>query len=169
MLTPPANLIQGKLVLYPSEILRFTCNEVLSFDGMLHHLVNDLALELIKHRALGIAAPQIGAPYRVFLFLYQDQIHHVVNPTLKVGDGMEAGYEACLSVPRMAGMVMRHKRAYLSGMNMHGRPVEYDLTGLEARVVQHEYDHLDGILFIDKMVPGTVRTMRNGGTDAQVL
>ncbi|MFM8813302.1 MAG: peptide deformylase, partial [Methylophilaceae bacterium] len=106
----------------------------------------------------GIAAPQIGVSQRVVIFgvghnpRYPDaeQVPYtvLVNPVLRpIGDSKEEGWEGCLSVPGMRGIVSRYSRLHYSGFDQYGNPIDRLVSGFHARVVQHECDHLDGILY----------------------
>ncbi|WP_018410651.1 peptide deformylase [Methyloversatilis thermotolerans] len=124
----------------------------------LHLLVSDLIDTMRAANGAGLAAPQIGVDLRVVVFggapptRYPDApvvpFTVLVNPVLKpMGDEQEEGWEGCLSVPGLRGMVPRHTRLHYSGFDPEGRPIERDAEGFHARVVQHECDHLDGVLY----------------------
>ena len=127
----------------------------------LHSLIEDMFDTLRAANGAGLAAPQIGVPLRVVIFgspdglpspRYPDQPPVprtiLVNPVLQpLGDEIEEGWEGCLSVPGLRGMVPRHRRLRYSGCGPDGRPIERIADGFHARVVQHECDHLDGILY----------------------
>jgi peptide deformylase len=103
---------------------------------------------------VGLAAPQIGVSLRVFTYhVDDDQAGHVVNPEVSVlGEDVEAD-EGCLSLPGLAFPTVRRQQVVAKGMNMYGEPVVVEGTDLLARCVQHEVDHLDGVLFIDRLDP----------------
>ena len=132
---------------------------VVEFDTpALHALIQDMQDTMAAMNGAGIAAPQIGVSLRVVIFgvgsnpRYPDaeQVPYTVliNPMLKpVGDAMEDGWEGCLSVPGMRGIVPRYTRLHYTGFDQHGQPIDRLVSGFHARVVQHECDHLDGILY----------------------
>ena len=132
---------------------------VVEFDTpALHALIQDRQDTMAAMNGAGIAAPQIGVSLRVVIFgvgsnpRYPDaeQVPYTVliNPMLKpVGDAMEDGWEGCLSVPGMRGIVPRYTRLHYTGFDQHGQPIDRLVSGFHARVVQHECDHLDGILY----------------------
>ena len=124
----------------------------------LHSLIRDMEDTMQHMDGAGIAAPQIGVSLRVVIFgvgsnpRYPDaeEVPYTVliNPTLKpIGDDMEDGWEGCLSVPGMRGIVPRYTRLHYTGFDQYGNPIERLVNGFHARVVQHECDHLDGILY----------------------
>jgi peptide deformylase len=99
----------------------------------------------------GLAAPQIGVPLRVFVWDVDEALGHLINPTLDLSDEMQEGDEGCLSFPELLYPTPRAFRAVAKGFNMHGEPVTVEGTELLARALQHETDHLNGILFIDRL------------------
>ncbi len=124
----------------------------------LHALIRDMEDTMRHMDGAGIAAPQIGISQRVVIFgvdknpRYPDaeEVAYTVliNPTLTpIGEQMEDGWEGCLSVPGMRGVVPRYSRLHYAGFDQYGKPMDRMVSGFHARVVQHEYDHLDGILY----------------------
>lgn len=149
-----------KPVLRMGEPLLFAKAEpVVTFDTpALHSLIQDMHDTMAQMNGAGIAAPQIGISLRVVIFgvggnpRYPDaeQVPYTVliNPVLNpVGDVMEDGWEGCLSVPGMRGVVPRYTRLHYTGFDQYGQPIDRLVSGFHARVVQHECDHLDGILY----------------------
>ena len=124
----------------------------------LHALVADLFDTMAARDGAGLAAPQIGVDLRVVIFGFDRNPRYpdaepvpetvLVNPVIEpLGDEEQHGWEGCLSVPGLRGWVPRHARIRYRGTDAHGRPVEREAQGFHARVVQHECDHLDGILY----------------------
>ena len=124
----------------------------------LHALIQDMQDTMAAMDGAGIAAPQIGVSLRVAIFgvgknpRYPDaeQVPYTVliNPVLTpIGEAMEDGWEGCLSVPGMRGVVPRYAQLHYAGFDQYGKPIDRMVSGFHARVVQHEYDHLDGILY----------------------
>ncbi|MEN9557651.1 MAG: hypothetical protein RL141_20 [Candidatus Parcubacteria bacterium] len=116
---------------------------------------------MVQSDGVGLAAPQIGIQERIIAVQPspRDPIAVYANPEIvKVSAAMQESEEGCLSVPGIYGMVDRHKRITVRAYNRHGRRIELDLSGFPAIVFQHEIDHLDGVLFIDKMK----KTMKDG-------
>ena len=99
----------------------------------------------------GLAAPQIGVPLRVFVWDIDEELGHLINPTLDLSADLQEGEEGCLSFPELRYETPRAFRAVAKGFNMHGEPVTVEGTELLARCLQHESDHLDGVLFIDRL------------------
>ncbi len=113
--------------------------------------LDDLVETMWKADGVGIAAPQVGRWIRVFVAVEGKTPHIVINPVMvRKSWRMENGEEGCLSVPGKWGIVRRHRGFALKGLGRDGKPVVYDANGFFARVLQHELDHLDGILFIDR-------------------
>jgi peptide deformylase len=139
--------------LFGDPVLRTPADPVKDFDKELRTLVKDLTDTMIDAPGAGLAAPQLGVGRRVFTYYVDDRLGHVVNPTLDLSEEQETGDEGCLSLPGMAFPTPRALRAVAKGFNMHGEPIIIEGTDLLARCVQHETDHLDGILFLDRMDP----------------
>ena len=99
----------------------------------------------------GLAAPQIGVPLRVFVWDVDEALGHLINPTLTLSQEMQEGEEGCLSFPELRYETPRAMRAVAQGFNMYGEPITVEGTEFLARALQHETDHLNGILFIDKL------------------
>jgi peptide deformylase len=134
-------------------VLRTPADPVKDFDAELRRLVKDLTDTMMDAPGVGLAAPQIGVSLRVFTYHVDDETGHLINPSLDLTDELETGEEGCLSIP---GIYYPTPRAYgvvAKGFNMHGEPVTLEGTGQLARCVQHEADHLDGVLFIDRLDP----------------
>jgi peptide deformylase len=132
--------------------LRQKAKKVAKVDASVVKLIDDLAETMLAAPGAGLAAPQIGVPLRVFVVKGEEnQVIGLVNPELVRGDGVQVGYEGCLSYPGWVGEVARHENVVVKGRNRHGKEVRIKATGFTARAYQHELDHLDGILFIDRL------------------
>jgi peptide deformylase len=134
-------------------VLRTPAEPVHDFDAELRRLVQDLTDTMLEAPGLGLAAPQIGVGLRVFTYCVDDELGHLINPTLKLSAEEETDDEGCLSFPGLAFPTRRASRVVAGGFNMHGEPVTLEGTAQLARCVQHETDHLDGVLFIDRLDP----------------
>jgi len=132
-------------------VLVTPASEVIDFDKELRKLVKDLTETMLDAPGAGLAAPQIGVPLRVFVWDVDEAIGHLINPTLDLSEEMQEGDEGCLSFPELVFPTPRAFRAVAKGFNMHGDPVTIEGTELLARALQHETDHLNGILFIDRL------------------
>lgn len=137
--------------LFGDPVLRTPATEVATFDKELRVLVKDLTETMLEANGAGLAAPQIGVGLRVFTWCVDDELGHLINPSLDLSDEMQDGEEGCLSLPGLAFDTPRAMRVVAKGFNMHGEPVIVEGSELLARAVQHETDHLDGILFIDRL------------------
>ena len=152
---------------YP--VLRQVAAPVTRFDRSLRELIVDMDDTMRALNGAGIAAPQIGVSLRVVIFEVRENPRYpdvapvpytmLINPVLTpLGDEQEAGWEGCLSVPGMRGLVSRFKRLRYQGSGVDGEPIDRTVEGFHARVVQHEVDHLDGILY-----PQRIADLRNFG------
>ncbi len=139
--------------LFGDPVLRTPAEPVRDFDAELRRLVKDLTETMLDAPGTGLAAPQIGVGLRVFTYHVEDDLGHLINPSLDLSDEQETGDEGCLSIPGLAFPTTRALRAVAKGFNMHGEPITLEGTALLARCAQHETDHLDGVLFIDKLDP----------------
>jgi peptide deformylase len=139
--------------LFGDPVLRTPAEPVRDFDAELRRLVKDLTDTMLDAPGLGLAAPQIGVGLRVFTYHVDDEPGHLINPSLDLSAEEEDDDEGCLSFPGLAFSVKRAYGVVAKGFNMYGDPVTIEGTELLARCVQHETDHLDGILFIDRMDP----------------
>lgn len=105
----------------------------------------------------GLAAPQIGDSIRVIIWELAESAGVLINPVIEISGEEEAALEGCLSVPGMAGEVVRPQCVTASGYDEHGNAITIKAEGMLARVIQHEVDHLDGILFVERATPGTLK------------
>jgi len=135
----------------------------------LYTLLQDMRDTMVAAHGAGLAAPQIGVPLRVVIFGFDSNPRYpqaeavpftiLCNPVLTpLGDEQEEGWEGCLSVPGMRGLVPRHTHLRYEGFDEHGQPIVREVSGFHARVVQHETDHLDGVLY-----PMRIRDLRSFG------
>ena len=137
--------------LFGDPVLRTPAAKVVTFDKELRGLVKDLTDTMRDAPGVGLAAPQLGVSLRVFTYWVEDELGHLVNPVLDLSDEQQDGEEGCLSVPDLTFECKRARSVVAKGMNMHGEPVTLEGSDLLARCVQHETDHLDGIVFIDRL------------------
>jgi peptide deformylase len=137
-------------------VLRTKAELVTTFDKELRRLVKDLTDTMLDAPGVGLAAPQIGVQLRVFTYDVDDVVGHLINPVLgPFSEEMMDGDEGCLSLPGLAFELKRPERVIAAGQNMYGDPVVIEGSGLMSRCIQHETDHLDGIIFIDRLDPET--------------
>lgn len=153
-----------RLRLFPDPVLRSRGRELTSHelasatiegigDGPLNLIKfsDDLLRLMIRHSGIGLAAPQVGLPLRMWASRAGGR-YVVVNPVLEnLSEEMEADVEGCLSVPNLKAIVSRHRSLVIRGKTPLGEPFERAVSGMEARVAQHETDHLDGVMFFDRL------------------
>ena len=137
--------------LFGDPVLRTPAEPVTTFDKELRTLVKDLEETMMHAPGAGLAAPQIGVSLRVFTYYVDGTLGHLINPDLDLSEELQDGEEGCLSFPGIYYDTPRALHVVAKGFDVHGEPVRLEGTQLLARAVQHETDHLDGILFIDRM------------------
>ncbi|MDG4833964.1 peptide deformylase [Solwaraspora sp. WMMD1047] len=144
---------------YGAPVLHRRCADVTTFDHALSQLIDDMFASMYAAHGVGLAANQIGVDARVFVYDCPDadgahQVGHVVNPVLRTAAalaGTDDGDEGCLSVPGPRAALRRAALATVTGLDRHGAPVTVSGTGYLARCLQHETDHLDGLLYVDRL------------------
>ena len=144
--------------IYGDPVLRVKAAEVTAFDDSLRSLVADLFDTMRAYRGVGLAAPQVGVAQRVFVVdVPLDEEHRarfaVINPVLDQKTGKETAEEGCLSMPGIYEDVTRSAELRLRAYDEHGQAYERRVDGYQARAIQHETDHLDGVLFTDRLSP----------------
>ncbi|HYN67511.1 MAG TPA: peptide deformylase [Ornithinibacter sp.] len=139
--------------LFGDPVLRTAAAPVVDYDAELRRLVGDLTDTMLDAGAAGLAAPQLGVGLRVFTYCVDGVVGHLVNPDLRLGEEEETGPEGCLSLPGLRFDTARSVQVVARGWNALGEPVTVEGTHLLARALQHETDHLDGILFVDRLDP----------------
>ncbi len=137
--------------LFGDPVLRTPAQPVVDFDKELRVLVKDLEETMMDAPGAGLAAPQIGVGLQVFTYYVDDVLGHLINPTLDLSDDLQDGEEGCLSFPGITFDTPRALRVVAKGFDQHGEPITIEGSELLARAVQHETDHLAGVLFIDRM------------------
>jgi len=140
------------ILTFEHPVLREKAKKVSRVDTSIQRLIDDLTETMLDAPGAGLAANQIGVPLRVCVVKGDDnQIWGLVNPEIVKHDGVQVGYEGCLSYPGWVGEVARHETVVVKGRNRRGKEVRIKSTGFTARAFQHELDHLDGVLFIDRL------------------
>jgi peptide deformylase len=137
--------------LFGDPVLRSAATPVTDFDKELRRLVADLTDTMLDAPGSGLAAPQIGVGVRVFTWHVDGELGHLVNPSLQLSEEIQDGPEGCLSLPDLTFDCRRALSVVAQGFDMHGEPVTIHGSQLLARAIQHETDHLDGVLFIDRL------------------
>lgn len=155
--------------LWGDPVLRTPADPVVDFDKQLRTLVADLTETMLDAPGVGLAAPQIGVGLRVFTYHVDDeQSGHLINPVLHFpSDDEQDGEEGCLSIPGLKFDCRRRQHVVAHGQNQYGDPVTVEGTALLARCVQHETDHLDGVLFVDRLDPETKKAAMKAIREAE--
>jgi len=141
--------LQLSLKIFPDEVLRQVCKPVERFDTELRDLIKEMLVLMRIKEGIGLAAPQVGMTKRLFVCEIENESLSLINPVIIHAGGQAEMIEGCLSLPHMQVNIKRSNRLYVRGLNDRGREMQYELTGLWARVFQHEMDHLDGVLICD--------------------
>ncbi|MBA3297038.1 MAG: peptide deformylase [Acidobacteria bacterium] len=141
---------------YGERALHAPASPVTTFDSTLHRLIDDMIETMYAAPGIGLAATQIGVPMRVVVIDTSvgrsgGELLTLVNPELVERDGVQLEEEGCLSLPGFNATVVRPSRAVVTAVDRDGGPVAFEGTGLLARAFQHEVDHLDGLLFVDRL------------------
>ena len=144
--------IRNIVVLGEDEVLRKRARRVDKFDKRLRTLLDDMADTMYKADGVGLAAPQVGILKRVVVIDVGDGLIELINPEIIAQDGAVEGVEGCLSVPGKRGIVERPERVMVRAQNRDGKEIQLDGEELLARCLCHEIDHLDGVLYVDKMI-----------------
>jgi peptide deformylase len=137
--------------LFGDPVLRTPAAPVVDFDKELRTLVSDLTDTMLDAPGAGLAAPQLGVGLRVFTWYVDGELGHLVNPELTLSEELQDGPEGCLSIPELRIDCKRALSVVARGLDLHGEPVTIEGSELLARAIQHETDHLDGILFVDRL------------------
>ncbi len=146
-----------KIYTFPSPILKRKVQPVVNIDGKLQQLIEAMAQTMYRAKGLGLAAPQVGIDARFFIYDVREkdtpnQLSVLINPRIVEAEGeIISKDEGCLSVPEYRSDVKRFERVLVEGVDRNGNPLRFELEGLPAIVMQHEIDHLEGILFIDRI------------------
>jgi peptide deformylase len=142
--------------LYGDPVLRQVATPVREITAEIKRIIADMTETMWHQVGIGLAAPQVGLPHRI---LVMDDgnggAQALINPVIENRSGTIREEEGCLSLPGVFGVVERTKTITVRAMDADGKPVSLEATGLKARIVQHELDHLDGVLFIDRLPPVT--------------
>jgi len=147
------------IITLPDPILRRKSHKVTSFDRSFQDLVDDMIATMRQAPGVGLAAPQIGVPDRLIVVEYGDEVDEeipkklyvIANPEIiQSSEEKVTAIEACLSVPGLVGELERFEQVVMRGLNRFGKPARIKAKGWLARIFQHEMDHLDGVLYVDR-------------------
>ncbi len=147
-----------KVVQYPHPVLKMVCKPLRKVDAELKAMILEMFPLMYETKGVGLAANQVGLPYRFFIMnptgdeKQKDKEYVFINPEIQLGAGKpEEDEEGCLSFPKIYAKVRRAPKVTISGYNLDGEPVKITFKGFAARIVQHEYDHLNGICFVNRL------------------
>mgnify|MGYP003352877748 CR=1 FL=1 len=157
------------VVKIPAPVLRQVATDVNKINKKTILLIDDMLRIMRKSNGIGLAAPQIGILQRVIV-IHPEGMRPtaLINPKIVKAEGEQTGQEGCLSIPGLYGDVTRANYVEVEALDRKGRELTYELEGMPARIVQHEIDHLDGILFIDKVIAETLHWTNPDGSDDPV-
>lgn len=141
-----------QVVTLPDTMLREKCVPVNNINSGVLRLLDNMRDTMYEYDGVGLAAPQIGVLRRVVVIDTGDNLLELINPEIIKREGEQTGSEGCLSLPGIVGLVTRAEKVTVKALNRSGEEITLEGSGLLARALQHEIDHLDGILFIDKAV-----------------
>jgi peptide deformylase len=155
-----------QVIQYPHPTLRHRSRPLKRVDAELRKIVAEMIDLMYEHEGVGLAANQVDLPYRLFVANEKgdpdarefEQVF--INPVLSAGRGQEEDEEGCLSIPGIRAPVVRNSKIKIQGFDLAGNEIVGDLSGLMARIAQHETDHLDGTLFIDRLGPAHQAAIR---------
>lgn len=161
-----ATMSRLEIVLHPHPALRWKSKEISKIDADLRTMVEQMFELMYEARGIGLAANQVGLPYRLFVINptgdkeEKDQEFVFINPQITKKNGSETDEEGCLSLPEIYGPVTRATKIVVDAFDLDGRQFELELEDLPARVVQHEYDHVDGVMFTDRVAASSLKKMQ---------
>ena len=144
-------MAQLEIVTYPDPILLYEAQSVPRVSRRVRRLARDMLETMYAASGVGLAAPQVGVQQRVIVVDVGENPITLVNPEITTAEGEQVGLEGCLSLPDLVGEVRRAEWVVVKGLNRRGKPITVEGEGLLARALQHEMDHLDGILFIARI------------------
>ncbi len=137
--------------MFGDPVLKTSAAPVKSFDGSLAHLAEEMLATMREHEGVGLAANQVGRLKRILVAAVEDETFVLVNPVVdEVADATEQALEGCLSIPEIQVEVERPAALTISAQDTSGAPLRIEASGLLARIFQHEIDHLDGVLILDR-------------------
>jgi peptide deformylase len=140
-----------KVVVRGDEILSKRCREVSEITDRIRETLDDMVDTMREERGVGLAAPQVGVMRRMFVAEPEPgRVYYMINPEIYFEEGSEEEYEGCLSVPGLIGIVERPQKIKIRALDRDGVEQDYEFEGFDARVMCHENDHLDGVLYTDK-------------------
>lgn len=155
-----------EIVLHPHPALRWKSKEISKIDADLRAMVGEMFELMYDARGIGLAANQVGLPYRMFVINptgdreEKDQEFVFINPQITRKNGSKTDEEGCLSLPEIFGPVTRATKIVIDAFDLDGQQFELELEDLPARVVQHEYDHVEGVMFTDRIPAASLQKIQ---------
>ena len=153
---------QLKIITFPHPGLRYVAKPIKRVDALLKQIAVRMVELMYAHRGVGLAATQVNLPLRMFVWdatgdPESGQATVYLNPTITRPRSNEEAEEGCLSLPGVNSNVVRSKTIHMNAYDMTGKEIDQDFSGFDARILQHETDHLDGVLFLDRLSPAQLR------------
>lgn len=139
---------------WPAPVLKQVAKPVKEIDPWVQQVIDRMIALMTEHEGVGLAAPQVGLPLRLFVMSptgKTEDARVIINPVITEQQGEDEKEEGCLSLPEIRAKITRAVQLKLTGLDQHGKAITETLEGFPARIVQHENDHLDGILILDRM------------------
>lgn len=158
---------------YPHPALRYPTKPLRRVDGEIKNAIRAMFDLMYEKQGVGLAANQVGLPYRLFVVNVEGDpkkgVEHVfINPVIHRRSGLAEAEEGCLSFPEIFAPVKRSQKVVVSAYNLRGEEVSHELDGLFARAFQHEFDHLDGVLFVDRLSPVAMLSIKQALLDLEL-
>ena len=158
--------IDLSIITFPHPVLRFNAKPIKRVDSQLSDIIGKMFELMYEHRGVGLAATQVNLPFQLFVMnpagQKEDSTEAVfINPVLSRPRGSQTGEEGCLSLPKIYGNVTRASTVHVSAFGMDGSEIDRDFSEYEARIIQHECDHLNGRLFIDRLIDREAAKIRD--------
>lgn len=143
--------MKHSLVYWPNPILRSICKPVIKINKNIKDIISDMKKIMTVHKGIGLSAPQIGEALRIIIYNNYGEIKILINPIIyEKSNDIYIAHEGCLSFPNIISLVDRNVKIRVKGLNEKNYKVDFEAEHLEARIIQHEIDHLDGIIMLDK-------------------
>jgi peptide deformylase len=143
-----------EMTFYPAPVLRNQAQPIEKIDDNIRRLVARMIDVMVERKGIGLAGPQIGVPLRLFVVSLtgkREDARAYINPTVTPHGDLDEAEEGCLSVPGVWAKIRRHKKATVAATDLDGRPFTEEAEGLHARALQHEYDHIEGMVIVNRM------------------
>jgi peptide deformylase len=161
-----------QIIKYPHPTLRHKSKPLRRVDNDFKKIVRQMFDLMYEEKGVGLAANQVDLPYRFFIINLESDPSKAeefvfINPVISKRRGSAEGEEGCLSFPKIYAPVKRSEKIVISAYNLNGQEVNLELNGMFARAAQHEYDHLDGILFIDRLSPSALTAVKDALADLE--